>query len=217
MSRPKRILRKKFVVFCEGDTEYNYINGMRTRQGVEISLKPINMQGGGYAHFIDELKTKGQSNCLARFIIIDGDRLRDDSGERNNFLELLAYCRRENGKGAIPCFLIVNSPDFEYVACSHAPAYSNQQTEKYIIEVFGMKSLTAFKSKTDIYEFLNSAGRSYSVMLNKMKNSPRVVENKYHIHRQTFDVQITKTEYQEENASRRGSNIAELFEVIDWK
>lgn len=38
MSRPKRILRKKFVVFCEGDTEYNYINGMRTRQGVEIAF-----------------------------------------------------------------------------------------------------------------------------------------------------------------------------------
>lgn len=51
MSRPKRELRKKFVVFCEGDTEYNYIDAMRLEQGVELALKPINMKGGGYAHF----------------------------------------------------------------------------------------------------------------------------------------------------------------------
>ena len=190
---------------------------MRTRQGVEISLKPVNMQGGGYAHFLDELKTKGQSNCLARFIIIDADRLRDDRGERANFLELLAYCRRENEKGGIPCFLIVDAPDFEYVACSHAPSYANQRTDKYIVDVLGMKSLAEFKGRIDIYEFLNSADRSYIVMLNRMKKSLNVISNEYHIHRQTFDVNITKTKYQEENVTRRGSNIAEFFDVIDWK
>lgn len=44
MSRPKRVLRKKFIVFCEGDTEYNYVDGMRLKQEVELALKPINMQ-----------------------------------------------------------------------------------------------------------------------------------------------------------------------------
>ncbi|MCD8397481.1 MAG: hypothetical protein LUD12_09955 [Lachnospiraceae bacterium] len=43
MSRPKRELKKKFIVFCEGDTEYHYIDQMRKTQGVEISIKPINM------------------------------------------------------------------------------------------------------------------------------------------------------------------------------
>lgn len=33
LSRPKRNLRKKFVIFCEGDTEYNYIDAMRLKQG----------------------------------------------------------------------------------------------------------------------------------------------------------------------------------------
>ena len=32
MSRPTRMLRRKFEVFCEGDTEYNYINHMRRKQ-----------------------------------------------------------------------------------------------------------------------------------------------------------------------------------------
>lgn len=40
MSRPKRKLQKRFVVFCEGDTEYNYIDKMRKYQGVQIVLKP---------------------------------------------------------------------------------------------------------------------------------------------------------------------------------
>ena len=63
MSRPTRMLRRKFEVFCEGDTEYNYINHMRRKQGVEISLRPINMKGGGYGNFLNEIKTKGQVNC----------------------------------------------------------------------------------------------------------------------------------------------------------
>ena len=31
---------------------------MRKKQGVEISLRPINMKGGGYANFLNEIKTK---------------------------------------------------------------------------------------------------------------------------------------------------------------
>lgn len=39
MSRPKR--------------EFYYIDQMRKNQGVEISLQPINMKGGGYQNFLD--------------------------------------------------------------------------------------------------------------------------------------------------------------------
>lgn len=52
MSRPKRELQKRFIVFCEGDTEYNYIDKIRKRQDVQIALKPINMHGGGYRNFL---------------------------------------------------------------------------------------------------------------------------------------------------------------------
>lgn len=41
--RKERILQKRFIIFCEGDTEYNYIDKMRKNQGVELVLKPINM------------------------------------------------------------------------------------------------------------------------------------------------------------------------------
>lgn len=53
MSRPQRSLRKIFIIYCEGDTEYHYINHMRKNQGVELSLKPVNIKGGGYLNFLD--------------------------------------------------------------------------------------------------------------------------------------------------------------------
>lgn len=36
MSRPERKLQKRFVVFCEGDTEYNYIDKMRKCHDVQF-------------------------------------------------------------------------------------------------------------------------------------------------------------------------------------
>ncbi|MFI3214626.1 MAG: hypothetical protein R3Y24_15020 [Eubacteriales bacterium] len=41
MSRPTRILQKKFVVFCEGDTEYNYIDRILTNQGEWEQFKKL--------------------------------------------------------------------------------------------------------------------------------------------------------------------------------
>lgn len=47
----QREIYEKFVIFCEGDTEYNYIDAMRLKQGVELALRPVNMHGGGYSSF----------------------------------------------------------------------------------------------------------------------------------------------------------------------
>ena len=89
MSRKTRVLQKRFVVFCEGDTEYNYIEKMRKNQGVELVLKPINMHGGGYSNFLQKIKTESQSNYLAKFIIMDADRIATVQGELDGFKKLL--------------------------------------------------------------------------------------------------------------------------------
>lgn len=39
MSRKQRILKKRYAIFCEGDTECNYTEKMRKNQGVELVLK----------------------------------------------------------------------------------------------------------------------------------------------------------------------------------
>ena len=41
MSRPNRQLRKSYKVFCEGDTEYNYIEGLRKQRRLHIRIKTI--------------------------------------------------------------------------------------------------------------------------------------------------------------------------------
>ena len=53
---------------------------MRKKQGVELVLKPINIHGGGYSNFLQKIKTESQSNYLAKFIIVDADRLATVAG-----------------------------------------------------------------------------------------------------------------------------------------
>lgn len=135
MSRKERTLKKRYEIFCEGDTEYNYTDKMRKNQGVELVLKPINMHGGGYSNFLKQIKKEAQTNFLAKFIIVDADRILNDSKEKEYFRQLLEYCRIQNDKGNTPIFIIANNPDFEYVACLHDEDYKGQSMKSYITKV----------------------------------------------------------------------------------
>lgn len=134
MNRKTRVTKKNFKVFCEGDTEYNYIDEMRRQRRLSISLKPVNMRGGGYSNFLEQVKIDGATNCLAKFIIIDGDRAVVEGGEKKNLQELLEYCIIQNQSGRIPHFLIIDHPDFEYIACMHTPKYKGQNVTQYIVK-----------------------------------------------------------------------------------
>jgi len=216
MSRPKRELKKKFVVFCEGDTEYHYIEHMRRNQGVEISLQPINMKGGGYTNFLNEIRTKAQRNCLAKFIIVDADRINNGRGEQAAFMALLDYCTLQNGKKTVPHFLIVDNPDFEYVACLHIAEYKGQDTSAFITRQLGFKSLEQFKGKEDIYAYLNSGNSSYKSMLERIRGRSKVITNEYVVRKKSFEVEIQKTVLNMDALSTRCSNLEEFFNVIDW-
>lgn len=216
MSRQKRELQKRFVVFCEGDTEYNYIDKMRKNQGVLISLKPINMHGGGYANFLAQIKKESKTNCLAKFIIVDADRLKKHSGEKDGFLKLVEYCRLQNDKGVVPHFLIVDNPDFEYVACLHIPEYNGQDVTRFIQTRLNFQTLEQFKKHPLVYEVLNNGERSYKVLLNRIRGKEKFVKNSYVIKKKNFDISITKTDVTLDFLDRRGSNIEEFFDVIDW-
>ena len=150
MSRKQRVLKKRYAIFCEGDTEYNYIDKMRKKQGVELVLKPINMHGGGYSNFLCQIKKESQTNYLGKFIIVDADRIVSVPGEKENFLKLLEYCKIQNDKGNTPLFVITDNPDFEYVACLHDADYKGQDTKSYIVRTWGYKDLDAFKNDTEV-------------------------------------------------------------------
>lgn len=216
MSRRERVLKKRYAVFCEGDTEYNYIDKMRKNQGVELVLKPINMHGGGYSSFLAQIKKEAQTNYLAKFIIVDADRIKSFPGEKDNFLKLLEYCKLQNDKGNIPHFVIADNPDFEYVACLHDPDYKGQDTKGYVEKTWKFKDLGTFKSNADVYDFLNTGKKSYLNLLETLKKQEKLVSNSYDIKKKTFDISIKSTTFNPDLLDKKNSNIDEFFEVIDW-
>lgn len=179
MSRKVRETKRNFKVFCEGDTEHNYIDEMKRQKKPSIALKSVNMKGGGYSSFLEQVRTDSNTNCLAKFIIIDGDRAVCDEGEKKNLRELLEYCILQNQSGRIPHFLIVDYPDFEYIACLHTPMYKGQNVAQYIVHDMGYKSIDDFKADKKIYYTLNSDKNSYKLMLASLKKDKCFVSNQY--------------------------------------
>ncbi|EEQ58454.1 hypothetical protein CBFG_02164 [Clostridiales bacterium 1_7_47FAA] len=214
MSRPKRDLRKRFIVFCEGDTEYNYVDAMRLNQGVVLALKPINMQGGGYTNFLEAIKKEASNNCLAKFIMIDFDRAKKHPGELPKLKEKIEYCRLQNNSKRTPLFLILDNPDFEYIACLHIADYQGQDVKKYIEQTLGFANIEKFKGKRDVYHYLNTKNNSFGLMLSRLRE--KIVTNQYQINKRNFEITILDTDIAWGNENKRGSNINEFFEIIDW-
>lgn len=189
---------------------------MRKNQGVELVLKPINMHGGGYSNFLQKIKTESQSNYLAKFIIMDADRIATVPGELDGFKKLLGYCRIQNAKGNTPHFIIMDNPDFEYVACLHSPQYRGQDPHKFIESVLGAKSIAAFKGNADVYNFLNSGELSYQTMMESLRGKEKLLYNRYEIKKKNFDIMIKDTFFDVDFINKKSSNIEEFFDVIDW-
>lgn len=176
MSRKARVTKKNFKVFCEGDTEYNYIDEMRRQKKLSIALKPVNMRGGGYGNFLEQIRIDGTTNCLAKFIIVD-------------------------------------YPDFEYIACLHTPKYKGQTVAQYIIKELGYKSVDEFKANEKVYNVLNTNGNSYSLMLPLLKKENCFIINHPTINKKQYEIKVS-TVCDWEKLGRRGSNINEFFEVL---
>lgn len=216
MSRKVRKTQKNFKVFCEGDTEYRYIDEMRQQRRLSIALKPVNMKGGGYRNFLEQLKTDGTTNCLAKFIIIDGDRAVTDVTEKETLQELIDYCTLQNKSQRIPHFLIIDYPDFEYIACLHSPNFKGQDAAQFITNELKYKSVSALKADQHIYTTLNTGSNSFMQMLSMLNPNSCFLLNKYTINKTEYDIKIRSTTYDWKKLGRKGSNIKELFEVINY-
>lgn len=188
---------------------------MRRQTKLSIALKSVNMKGGGYDNFLEQVRTDGTANCLAKFIIIDGDRAVTEDSEKKNLEKLLEYCILQNQSGRTPHFLIVDYPDFEYIACLHTPNYKRQNIAQYISKELGYKSVDAFKADKKVYSVLNTNRNSYSLMLSSLKKENRLVINNYSINKKLYEIKISTTLYNEEKLGRKGSNINEFFEVVN--
>lgn len=214
MSRKVREIKKNFKVFCEGDTEYHYVKEMKRQKRLSIALKPVNMKGGGYRSFLESLKIDGNTNCLAKFIIIDGDRAISEAGEKRNLRELLEYCILQNKSGRIPHILIVNYPDFEYIGCLHTPGFKGQNVAQYIKKQMKYQDVDEFKADEHIYSVLNKNGNSSNVMLASLKRGNSFVVNECRVNKARFEISV-QTTCDWAKLGQKGSNINEFFEIIE--
>ena len=212
MARVKRQCKKTFVIFCEGKTEYNYFSAM-TPVNVDIVLKTMDMSGGGYKSFLDYIKSNGSINRLATFVIVDGDRAKNIPSELSALQNLQKYCANQNKRdNKSPYFLIVNSPDFEYIACLHDLEYSGGDTAQHIKRNFNCKSLADFKKKTDIFNFLNTNSRSYQNMIDKVRNKPKLISNSFG--KKGMFIIFSNTILHWELIDQKNSNIEEFFDIV---
>lgn len=119
----------------------------------------------------------------------------------------------QNRSGRIPHFLIVDYPDFEYIACLHMPKYKGQNVAQYIIKELGYKNIDRFKADENIYNVLNTNGNAYTLMLTLLRKENCFVINNYSVNKKQYEIKAS-TIYDWEKLGRRGSNINEFFEVI---
>lgn len=211
MNRPQRKLTLTFRIFCEGDTEFNYFNALR-KLTESVKIIPVNMEGGGYKEYLKKIKKDSPQNRVATFIIIDCDRARDISEEKAALITLIDYCKRQNEKSVSPYILILNNPDFEYIACLHDSKYKGGNTKQHIIKTFGFNNIDEFKSQTNIYDFLNKDSRNYLNMLEKLsRNDKKFIKNIFNAN----DIIISvETFFDWDEFYNRNSNIDEIFKVI---
>ena len=90
--------------------------------------------------------------------------------------------------------LIVNNPDFEFIACLHNIDYRGQSTNDSIVNQFGFKNLIQFKNNADIYYYLNSKNNSYLVMLDQIRKGPKIIKNDDVINKNMFEIEIKNPE-----------------------
>mgnify|MGYP001259451145 CR=1 FL=1 len=215
MSKVKKKLSYKFIIFCEGDTEKNYFNSIELPDGCDIRIESINMNGGGYTNFINKIRKHPNANCLAKFIIIDLDKAKQCIEEKCNLYKLISYCSIRNKRGD-PHFIILNNPDFEYVACLHMKDYEiGRDTKSFIEEKMNYRDLSRYKNDPDVYEVLNKDPDARKRLLSRAKGRPCYLSHDYTINRRNKQINIKKYDITRENRTGNNTNIYEFFEVVE--
>lgn len=215
MSRPKRNVEKSFKVFCEGDTEYNYFEYIRKNKKASLAIRPVNMKGGGYANFLSRLKEDANSNCLAKFIIIDGDRAESVPSEKDVLGRIIEYCKVQNDSNRIPHIIIIDYPDFEYVACLHTFSYKGQNVEQYIKEELGYSDIDEFKADKDVFKVLVESGKgSVNQLRTSINVHTSIIRNTFSINNAKYEIQVTQTIVNKDNLGIKGTNFGEFYDVL---
>jgi len=163
-----RVAKYKVKVFAEGNTECNYISGLKKISNINFTFEDVDMKGGGYSNFLKKVNTISPLNCIVCFVIIDLDNAESD---KKNLDELIKVCNDRSKKTKIPYILIGNNYDFEYFCCCHFLDYHNGDTSLYIKRQLHYNNVDEFKADSNMYNVLNNAKSksSFELALEKTK------------------------------------------------
>lgn len=221
--RNKRVPRtktKRFVVYCEGVTELNYLNGLKTwlsskDDSIKVHIDSVCFRGGGYKKVLEKLVSEPDSNCIARIVLLDYDRCLDDASERMVFNRLISLSRQsaENGK-RVPIILVVSNRDFEYALCSHDPSYSNTSTGTFLCSEWGYGDISKCKADKKIWDKAHCGARSHEQALAFLRHRPKLLDNTIISNKSGLSVALKRVELREENESCSTSNLEDLFATL---
>ncbi|MCI8366268.1 MAG: RloB domain-containing protein [Eggerthellaceae bacterium] len=220
--REKRQLAKKCVVYCEGQTELNYVRGLKrwlksVEPSLDIMLDPTDVKGGGYSVMLDKIRTAPDSNCIARIVLIDFDRYKKHAGERPVLRSILAVSRASIRKN-VPVVVIVSNESFEYVICCHDEKYNDADPATFLCREWGYRSLNECKSDDRIWEKCCKGSRSIHVALELLRGKPSIVRNEMAFREgKPFPFELSKVTFDESLEACRCSNFADLALVAGIK
>lgn len=217
-ARGPRLLSKKFTVLCEGKTEACYIDGLKTwlaseHPEVKVSVERINVGGGGYAEFEKRLRAEPDSNCLARFVLLDYDRCLSNPNERRSFSRLveMSYLSRSR---RVPLILVVSNESFEYALCCHDPDYRGGNPDSFLVRKWGYRDSADVKSDSRVWDKAHLGHRGHAIAVKRLSGKKRLLNNVFVWEKASLRLRLKEVSYSAESEISRSSNLGDLFRAL---
>ena len=163
-----KVLTKKILLLCEGDTEQHYYNGLRQNKTLKVTIKPINVGGGGYKEMLKAIKENSGFGYFARIVVLDLDRYHTITTEKAEFTNIIQYVGSQNRR-QLPVLLIASNPDFDEFVLLHDATYNGNRS---MLNSMGYKSIDELKADEFVYQkFNNGKNRDVSNALTKFNTN----------------------------------------------
>lgn len=216
--RPQRKLQQKFTVYCEGDTEEHYLRGLKAWFSkccpeIHLTIEPVPIGGGGYSAFVKAVESAPDSNCLARFVLLDYDRCRQ-YGTELKMLQKLVGLSKASIKKRVPLIIILSNGSFEYPLCCHDPRYSNGDETRFLQDVWGYRDLSDVKGDNKIWDVAHRKGRGHVVAMEKLARRPRLMVNRFTRQHAGLSIDLSDARLDLDNEAGRSSNLPDLFKAM---
>lgn len=217
--RKKRTLKKRILVFFEGYTENHYVVGLKNwieqiDPSINIAIKTINIEGGGYLSILTALNKQPDSGCIAKIVLFDFDRYLNHKDEKIVFEKLLSLSQNSNKRNRIPCILIGTCPKFEYCLCCHSSQYGGSDIPAFMKAKWGYLSSDDCKNDKKIWEKVHRGNSDHSIALKYLESRPRAIKNDFEYVANNCSIRLFSVAFDSDALSSKGSNFGDLFKAL---